>query len=139
MNGVAKAMKRQCNQSPPGQLLQAIRQFNNREWFECHETVEELWIGEEGEVRDFYQGLIQIAVALHHWRNGNFGGAVSLLKGGTGYLRHVAGQCQWVDVTNLIADATRMRIALEELGKERMKALDQKLIPQIKTASVART
>jgi predicted metal-dependent hydrolase len=128
-------MKRQCTDSPPGQLLQGIREFNNQEWFECHETVEDLWIGETGEVRDFYQGLIQIAVALHHWRNGNFGGAVSQLKGGAGYLRHVAGACQWVDVAALIDDADRMRTALEELGKERMEALDPGFIPLIKTVS----
>ena len=61
---------RYCEELPPGQLLLAIRQFNSREWFECHETLEELWIGETGEVRDFYQGMLQIAVALHHWRKG---------------------------------------------------------------------
>jgi predicted metal-dependent hydrolase len=132
-------MDRQCTDSPPGQLLQAIREFNNHEWFECHETVEDLWIGSEGEVRDFYQGLIQIAVALHHWRNGNFGGAISLLKGGAGYLGHVAGACQWVDVAGLIADADRLRAALDELGRERMEVLDQALIPLIKTVSAART
>ena len=128
-------MTRQCTDSPPGQLLQGIREFNNREWFECHETVEDLWIGSEGELRDFYQGIIQIAVALHHWRNGNFGGAVSLLKGGVGYLRHVAGVCQWVDVAGLIAAAERMRAALEELGRERMESLDPALIPRITTVS----
>ena len=132
-------MNRRCNESPPGQLPQAIREFNTSEWFECHETVEELWIGEEGEARDFYQGLIQIAVALHHWRNGNFGGAVSLLKGGAGYLRHVEGPCQWVDVAGLIADADRMRTALEVLGKERMEALDPGFVPLIKTVSPVRT
>ena len=128
-------MTRQCTDSPPGQLLQGIREFNNREWFECHETVEDLWIGSEGELRDFYQGIIQIAVALHHWRNGNFGGAVSLLKGGTGYLRHVSGVCLWVDVAALIAAADRMRAALEELGRERMESLDPALIPRITTVS----
>ena len=132
-------MKSTCNDSPPGQLLQAIREFNGREWFECHETVEDLWIGEEGEVRDFYQGIIQIAVALHHWKNGNFGGAVSLLKGGAAYLGHVSGACQWVDVAALIAGADRMRVALEELGKEHMEALDPALIPLIQTVSAART
>ena len=132
-------MMRQCDESPPGQLLQGIREFNRREWFECHETVEDLWIGSEGEVRDFYQGIIQIAVALHHWRNGNFGGAVSLLKGGAGYLGHVAGACQWVDVAGLVADAERMRTTLEELGKERMETLDSALIPLIKTVSMDRT
>ena len=128
-------MNRQCTDSPPGQLLQAIREFNNQEWFECHETVEDLWIGETGEVRDFFQGLIQVAVALHHWRNGNFGGAVSLLKGGAGYLRRVSGACQWVDVAALIADADRIRAALEELGVVRMADLDAELIPLIKTVS----
>lgn len=132
-------MNRQCSDSPPGQLLQAIREFNSREWFECHETVEELWIGETGEIRDFYQGLIQVAVALHHWRNGNFGGAISLLKGGAAYLRQVPAACQWVDVAGLIAAADRMRAALEELGKERMDALDPGFIPLIKTVSAERT
>ena len=131
-------MKRQCNESPQGQLLQGIREFNNQEWFECHETVEDLWIGEEGETRDFYQGIIQIAVALHHWRNGNFGGAVSLLKGGAGYLCHVAAACQWVDVAGLIADADRMRSALEELGREHMADLEPDLLPLIKTVSMTR-
>ena len=130
-------MKRLCADSPPGQLLQAIREFNGREWFECHETVEELWIGETGEIRDFYQGIIQIAVALHHWRNGNFGGAISLLKGGAGYLRRVSDACQWVDVAALIADADRLRTALEQLGKEHMHELDQVLIPLIKTVATA--
>jgi hypothetical protein len=133
-------MKTTCNESPPGQLLQAIREFNSRDWFECHETLEDLWIGAEGEVRDFYQGIIQIAVALHHWRNGNFGGAVSLLKGGAGYLRNIAGgECQWVDVAALIADTDRMRSALEVLGKEQMDAPGPELIPLIKTVSPLRT
>ena len=130
-------MKRECADPPPGQLLQGIREFNRRDWFECHETVEDLWIGAVGEGRDFYQGLIQIAVALHHWRNGNFGGAVSLLKGGAGYLRRVADRCQWVDVAALIADSDRMRSALEELGKERMESLDPALIPLIGTVPEA--
>lgn len=131
-------MNRQCTESPPGQLLRGIREFNNREWFECHETVEDLWVGETGEVRDFYQGIIQIAVSLHHWRNGNFGGAVSLLKGGAGYLGRVSATCQWVDVAALIADADRMRNALEVLGKERMETLEPGFLPQIKTVSAER-
>lgn len=132
-------MKRRCEESPPGQLLQGIREFNRREWYECHETIEDLWIGSSGELRDFYQGIIQIAIALHHWHNGNFGGAVSLLKGGGGYLRRVSDRCQWVDVAALVADADRMRDALEECGTERMAALDSACIPLIKTVSAAQT
>ena len=126
---------RHCEESPPGQLLLAIRQFNSRQWFECHETLEELWIGEEGEVRDFYQGTLQIAVALHHWRNGNYGGAISLLNGGVMLLSHVSEACQWVDVVQLIADANRMREGLQELGSERMNELPPALVPLLHTVS----
>jgi uncharacterized protein len=126
---------RQCDQSPPGQLLLAIRQFNNGLWYECHETLEELWLGEEGEVRDFFQGVLQISVALHHCRNGNFGGAVSLLGGGVKLLSRVPDTCLWVDVVRLTADANRMREALEGLGRERMEQLEPSLIPRLQTVS----
>ena len=126
-----------CKENPPAQFLLAIRQFNNREWYDCHETIEELWLGETGEMRDFLQGTLQISVALHHWRNGNYGGAVSLLKGGANYLRRVSDVCLWVDVPALIADSEKVRAALEELGKDRMDALESDLIPRIKTASAS--
>ena len=127
-----------CKESPPGQMLLAIRQFNTREWYECHETIEELWLGESGEMRDFLQGTLQISVALLHWRNGNHGGAVSLLASGVNYLKRVSDVCLWVDVPALIADSDRVRAALETLGKERMESLDSMLIPQIKTVAAVR-
>ena len=126
---------RKCEESPPGQLLLAIRQFNSRDWYNCHETLEDLWLGETGEVRNFLQGALQIAVALHHWRNGNHGGAVSLLESGVTYLSRVSDACLWVDVAALIADAEKVRGALVQLGKERMDSLDEALIPLIQTVS----
>ncbi|MDR3578545.1 MAG: DUF309 domain-containing protein [Oryzomonas sp.] len=126
---------RYCEESPPRQLLEAIRQFNNGDWFECHETLEDLWVGEEGEVREFYQGVLQVAVALHHWRNGNFGGAISLLKSGVEYLSRVSAVCQWVDVAAFINAAGRMREALKQLGAEGMAALDSSLIPVLRVVS----
>ncbi len=127
-----------CEESPPGQLLLAIQQFNRREWYECHETIEELWLGEQGEMKDFLQGSLQIAVALLHLRNGNYGGAVSLLVSGVNYLKRVSDICLWVDVAALIADAEKVRSALEELGRENMESLDQSLIPLIKIVSLVR-
>lgn len=127
-----------CEDSPPGQLLLAIRQFNSREWYECHETIEDLWIGETGEMRDFLQGTLQVAVALHHWRNGNHGGAVSLLASGVNYLKRVYDVCLWVDVPAFISDTERVRIVLEQRGKEHMASLEPALIPRIKTISATR-
>lgn len=125
---------RDCDSSPSGELLQAFGEFNRGDWFECHETLEELWIGSEGEIRDFYQGVLQIAVALHHWRNGNFGGAVHLLAGGAGYLRRVRDTCQRIQVDVLVEAADRFRETLVSLGPKRMAEADRNLIPRLRLA-----
>jgi uncharacterized protein len=125
---------RQCDESPSGELLQAIGEFNRGDWFECHETLEDLWVGEEGEARYFYQGVLQVAVALHHWRGGNFGGAASLLKSGADYLRRVRPVCQRVDVAGFIAATDQLRETLSTLGPARMSELDPACIPVVRLA-----
>jgi predicted metal-dependent hydrolase len=101
-------MTRHCEQSPPGNCFRAIDEFNRGDWFDCHETLK--ICGQAG-WRDagFYQGILQVAVALHHWRGGNFKGAVSLLARGAAYLRRVRPVCQRVDVSRFVAAADRMR------------------------------
>ena len=123
-----------CTDSPSGALLQAFGEFNRGDWYECHETLEELWVGSEDEIRRFYQGLLQVAVSLMHWRNGNYGGAVSLLTSGTGYLRRVASTCQRIDVASLVEEADRFAAELTGLGPERMAELPDLLIPRLRLA-----
>jgi len=123
-----------CSSSPSGELLQAFGEFNRGDWYDCHETLEDLWIDSEDENRWFYQGLLQIAVALHHWRNGNFGGAVSLLTGGVNYLRRVSPVCQRIEVAVLVTEAERFREELGRLGPEQMAALPATLIPKMRLA-----
>lgn len=125
-----------CQDSPPGQLLLGIRQFNAAQWYECHETLELLWIPATGDVRNLYQGIIQLAIALHHWRNGNFSGALSLLDGGVGYLSTLPQTCLWIDVADLIRQSESVKKQLESLGRSRMVELDPSCMPKIVTVSV---
>ena len=120
-----------CHDAPPAELQRAIEEFNGGDWFESHETLEELWVGEKGELRDFYQGLLQVAVALYHWRNGNLKGALHLLQKGSDCLRRVSAPCQGIDVERLIEDAGRVEEALAALGEERMSELPPRLIPAL--------
>jgi len=124
-----------CSSSPSGEILQAYGEFNRGDWYECHETLEDLWIGSEDEPRWFYQGMLQISVALHHWRNGNYGGAVSLLTGGVGYLQRVSPVCQRIEVALLAVEAERFREELVRLGPERMAELPEALIPKMRLAA----
>jgi predicted metal-dependent hydrolase len=106
-------------------------EFNQCDWFECHETLEKLWLEETGEMRDFYQGILQIAAALHHWRKGNFNGAVTLLARGVSYLRRVRPVCRGVDLSGFISDTEATLDALTELGPSRMANLEPRLIPTL--------
>jgi len=54
------------------------RAFAAGSFFEAHEILEAFWVGYRGEDRDFYRGLIQAAVALHHLKSGNSAGASSV-------------------------------------------------------------
>ncbi len=56
-----------------------VSEFNAGLYFECHESLEDLWTGVRGPTRDFFQGLIQVSVAFHHLTHGNLGGALSTL------------------------------------------------------------
>ena len=49
--------------------------FSEGKFFEAHEILEVFWVGYRGDDRDFYRGLIQAAVALHHLSAGNAVGA----------------------------------------------------------------
>jgi uncharacterized protein len=130
--------KRYCIDAPPEELIRAIGEFNRGDWFDCHETLEDLWVGEEGEMRDFYQGVLQVAVALHHWREGNFQGALRLFEGGARFLRRVRAVCQGVDVVRFIIAVDHVQEALADLGPGRMAELAPELIPMLRIAPIQR-
>ena len=75
-------------------LRKGVEEFNGGYFFECHDTLEEAWSGIRGPARDFFQGLIQVSVGCYHWRNGNAGGAATMLKRGLARLsRYGSAYC----------------------------------------------
>ena len=61
-------------------LRKGVAQFNAGLYFECHDTLEDLWSGLRGPARDFFQALIQVAVAYYHLGGGNTAGAESMIR-----------------------------------------------------------
>lgn len=57
-----------------------VGEFNEGYYFECHDTLEDLWSGLRGAGRDFFQGLIQVAVGYYHLGNANRAGARSMFE-----------------------------------------------------------
>ena len=112
--------------------LAGILYFNRRDFFEAHEVWEELWHDCPSELRRFYQGLIQAAVALHHWGRGNWRGARWLFQSGRTYMSvypavHIGVDIGrfWQEMERAVADV------LQEMPPADGVRLDPELAPTI--------
>jgi len=65
----------QHKQQYPEEYLRGIELFNQGDYFECHEVLEDIWIVSCGQEKLFYQGIIMAAVAFYHYELGRFGAA----------------------------------------------------------------
>ena len=83
--------------------LKGIEYFNQCEFFEAHDEWEELWTEYQGPSRDFYKGLIQTAVCLHHFGNGNIRGAKKLYHGCRSYLEKYGDVHQGLPLSPFLA------------------------------------
>ena len=84
-----------------------VELFNSKRFFEAHEVLEDLWIETEGEIKDFYKGLIQCAVAFVHLERGNYRGAKKLYRTSCQYLNRYPSQLEGIDVERLLQEFDR--------------------------------
>jgi uncharacterized protein len=59
--------------------LHGIALFNQGKFFDAHEVLEDVWRAAPHEEKKIWQGLVQVAVALHHYSTGNRVGMRSVL------------------------------------------------------------
>lgn len=81
--------------------------FGAGRFFDAHEILEQYWVAYRGPDRDFYRGLIQAAVALHHARSGNSTGATSVAARARTNLAPYAPVHAGVDVVAMLQQLTR--------------------------------
>jgi uncharacterized protein len=115
----------------PQALRQGVEEFNCAYFFEAHETLEDLWRGTSGPLRLFYQGLIQLAVALYHLSNGNRRGALNLLSKGLDKLTAFQPACQGIDVDALCCEARSWLDRVRQAGSGEL-AVDPAQLPRIR-------
>ena len=94
---------------------EGIELFNRREFFECHEVLEEIWTPAVQPERWFLQSLIHFAVAFYHHERKNKAGAGRQLRKG---LRKIENYLpEWGGVnTAAIASAAQRCLATIEAG-----------------------
>ena len=111
---------------------EGIRHFNACDFFEAHEVWEELWTEYRGPARRFFQGLIQAAVALHHFGNGNIRGAKKVFVSSRTYLDDYRPAYLGLNLDEFLAQYERcfaeVLASIEEFPR---LEVDPELIPEI--------
>jgi sugar phosphate isomerase/epimerase len=113
-----------CQGLPPPGVLEGIRLFNDRQFYECHEAIEHEWHAERGEIRLLYQGILQIGVGFHHARNGNHRGAVLLLTDGIAKTNRFLPRCLGIETGRLVAESQACLDRIMALGPGRLGEFD---------------
>lgn len=113
------------------ELLKGIEEFNRGEYFECHETLEDVWMLETGRDKRFYQGLIQLSVGFFHLLNRNLRGAASQWEKGMAKLADYDDEHLGVNLKLLLAKMRCCHELLESIREGRQAEFDWSLAPQI--------
>lgn len=115
----------------PRYYLVGIQLFERGDYFEAHEAWEWHWKNTPGPERTFFQGMIQIAVALCHFHNGNMHGARKLYFSSRAYLEPHAPKAFGVDVDKLLAEHDRCFAPVVEAAGRYVVAFDPATAPRI--------
>ena len=121
-----------CNFDDP-RIDEGIRLFNAREFFDCHDVLEDFWGELTCPEKPFFQGLIQAAVALFHFEEGNLGGARRMSVSSRAYLSPFTPVLSGIDVERLMNE---LDVCFAELCQPHQAyphelSLDPSLIPTI--------
>ncbi len=85
------------------ELRRAAELFNAQQFHAAHEVLDELWDQASQQDSDFFKGLIQACIALHHYQLGNPEGARKLYSGHRQYLGPYLPGRRGVDLTRFLA------------------------------------
>jgi predicted metal-dependent hydrolase len=102
-------------------LAAGLAQIERGEYFEAHETLEDVWRAAEPAEKDFFQGLVHVAVAWYQAGRGNWTGCERQLGKAARRLAPFAPEHRGVDVAAFLAAVERAQrtVASGSLDLER--------------------
>ncbi len=114
-------------------LKNAITLFNRREYFECHEVLEEIWREAAEEDKAFFEGLIRFATGLHLRFNRRAPqGAINLLTQGLMRIENYRPAHHGVDVARLYAEIDAHINDLKSAKNPQASFLERWRVPRIR-------
>ena len=121
-----------CNAPLHPQAIQGLRLFNEGQYFEAHEALEEAWNAESSKVRDLYRGILQIAVVYLHITRGNYNGAVKVYGRSQRWMQDWPEVCRGIQVGQLRREAETVMDQIKRLGMEGIREFDVSLLKPVR-------
>jgi predicted metal-dependent hydrolase len=109
------------------EFWQGIEQFNQEEFYDCHDTLEAIWMDAIATEKNFYQGILQIAVACYHLGNYNWRGTVTLLGEGVRRLSYFQPSYADIDVSALVSQSYELLQQLQKIEPDRVQSFVENL------------
>ncbi len=97
-------------------LATGLRLWGEHRFFEAHECLEDVWHPAGEQDREFWKGVIQVAVGCVHDQRGNAQGAVTLLHRAAAYLAPYPSPYHGIDTAELRRRAVAMAAVVAERG-----------------------
>ncbi|MGF1541085.1 MAG: DUF309 domain-containing protein [Pleurocapsa sp.] len=111
----------------PPEFWQGVEEFNQREFYACHDTLEAIWLEAPELDKRFYQGVLQVAVGCYHLSNYNWRGAVMLLGEAVKRLCDYRPIYHGIDVESLLQQSNNLLQALQRIEPEGVAEFWQQL------------
>jgi len=113
------------------ELQRGIELFNSGEFLRCHDYLEELIPFESGQAAEFFHGLMELAAACYHLKQGNIFGARYLLTSAVDLLSPCRPSYQGIDVESLAVQINQCRVLSDTLEDDEDIGFDESYLPRI--------
>jgi hypothetical protein len=116
-------------------LKEGARLYNQGEYFDAHEVLEDPWRELTGADREIYQGIIQVAMGYRHATREKWKSAGVLIRKGLGRLERHRETWDFLPLTDFVAEvnATLPWLDARHRGEDPDGALD---IPRLPTPAI---
>jgi uncharacterized protein len=115
----------------PTIFLRGLDLLNRGEYFEAHEAIEIAWRSEPGDIRQLYQGILQVAVVYYHVTRQNYYGARKVIG------RAISNLTPFMDLTifdipGIINNLEMIDSRLLVIGSNKAETINPELLLPVK-------
>jgi CheY-like chemotaxis protein len=125
------AIRASCNEPIANVAFKGFEAFNDGNYFDAHEYLEEAWNEDASASRDVYKAILQIAVAYLQIERQNYRGAVKMFLRARQWLSPLPHVCRGINIERLRNDANHIHQILVEMGPDDINDFDHSILPPL--------